>query len=329
MLRHFKVTALLFSLLFSASATQATVKLKIASTAPEGTTWANSLDKISTEVAKKTNNEVNFKMYHGGKAGDESSVLRQIRIGKMNGGVFTGKTLGEINGDIRVMEIPFTFYEKRDLAFNFLEKNWAFFADGFEKKGHKLMSFFEIGPVYLVSKKEVKSLQDLKGLKIWTWEGDELASSFIKSMNLVGVPLGLEGVLSALSTGMIEMAYSSPLGIISLQWQNNIQYLINFPVTFSVGAFVLSQKEWNKVPEKWRAVVEDIVKKNAKEANEEIVAENQKSLDTMKMIGIEFQEMKEADFAEGKAIREKVIESLTGKLFSPEAVSLLKEGVKI
>ena len=34
-------------------------------------------------------------------------------------------------------------------------------------------------------------------------------------------------------------------------------------------------------------------------------------------------------FAEGKAIREKVIESLTGKLFSPEAVSLLKEGVKI
>ena len=39
----------------------------------------------------------------------EPVVKRLVHTDLLDGGIFTGKTLGEINGDVRVMELPFTF----------------------------------------------------------------------------------------------------------------------------------------------------------------------------------------------------------------------------
>ena len=34
----------------------------------------------------------------------------------MHGGVFTGRALGDVNGDVRIMEVPFTFLDDRKKA---------------------------------------------------------------------------------------------------------------------------------------------------------------------------------------------------------------------
>ena len=64
-------------------------------------------------------------------------------------------------------------------------------------------------------KKKTESLESLKGLKIWSWHGDNLVDAMIKEMNLISVPAPLTDVLSSLSTGIIEAAYAPPLGILA------------------------------------------------------------------------------------------------------------------
>jgi len=89
------------------------VLLKIATLAPEGSTWMNLMHEMDERVREATGNEVGFKFYAGGVQGDERLVLRKMRTGQLHGGGFTGNGLGVIAPSLRVLEIPFLLERKR------------------------------------------------------------------------------------------------------------------------------------------------------------------------------------------------------------------------
>ena len=299
---------------------------KIAVMAPDGTEWAESLKEFSLAVKEKTNGRVVFKFWFGGSQGDESDMLRKMQIGQLHGGIFTGKTLGKLNGDIRVMEVPYTFGHDREKAYEVLKKMTPFFDEGLKKSRFpiKNLGFFELGMVRLISTKKVSSLQDLNGVKIWSWEGDELVESLIKTMNLISIPLPLSDVLSSLSTGIVEAAYSPPLAILALQWNTKVKYLVDFPITYSISAFLVSKKQWDKVEKNDQLIIEKFMTSQVDEVNRKTVKDNQDSLAALKLMGMEFINFSKEDEIKGIEIRNKVRKNLVGKLFSQEALNQLE-----
>ncbi|CBW25605.1 putative ABC transporter periplasmic solute-binding protein [Halobacteriovorax marinus SJ] len=313
------------TLLFCTSAFGVTLKVGVL--APEGTNWANSLKKMAKEIREKTNKKVKIKFYFGGSQGDEPDVLRKIRVGQLHGGIFTGKTLGDINGDVRVIELPFTFYHDRKKALGIVKKMEPFFNEKFAKNEFKNLGFFEIGNVYFVSQEKTDSLKNMMGVKIWSWEGDKLVSTMIETMKFVSVPLPLPDVLSSLSTGIIQAAYAPPLGIISLQWNTKVKYVIDLPISFSVGAFLLSDKAWAKVKPEHRKTVEEIAAKYVSEVNAGNEKDNSDALAALKSQGIEFLKFSKEDIERGKGLRKEVIGKLKGNLFSAEALKKLESNL--
>ncbi len=314
---------LLLASLISVSTFAATLKVGVL--APEGTTWAKNLKEMAKEIKKATNKKVKLKIYFGGAQGDEPDVLRKIRVGQLHGGVFTGKTLGEINGDVRVMEIPFTFYHDAKKARNVLNNLTPRFNQSFEKNKFKNLGFFEIGMVYFVSKKETSSLASLNGVKVWSWEGDKLVEAMVESLNLVSVPLPLPDVLSSLSTGVIDSAYAPPLGVLSLQWNTKINYLIDLPLSYSIGAFLISEKAWKKISPEHKKIVEDIANKYVAKVNSGNVNDNAEAMKIMKDSGVKFLKFSQSDLNKGKELRESVIGKLKGNLFSKETYELFSK----
>lgn len=317
---------LLLLLFLSLSVSAKTFKVGVL--APEGTAWSENLKKLTKEVKKATEGRVKFKIYYGGAQGDEPDVLRKIRVRQLHGGVFTGKTLGDINGDVRVIELPFTFIDNREKAWKTLTGMKDFFNETFENKGFKNLGFFEIGQVYFVSQKKTDNLNSLKGIKIWSWQGDELVTTLVNSMNLVSVPLPLPDVLSSLSTGVVEAAYAPPLGIVALQWNTKIKYIIDFPLAYSVGAFLIDKKQWDKVSDKDKKIVTDLADTYISQVNEANVKDNQDALKSMKELGVEFLSFPEKDLAIAKSYRKEVVKKLTGNLFSKDALSQLEAELK-
>lgn len=299
----------------------ASVKLKLGVIAPEGTSWANNIKSMAKEVEKETNGEVEIKVYYGGVQGDEPDVLRKIRVGQMHGGMFTGRTLGDINGDVRVIEVPFGFLQDREKGMRILKEMTPYFNGLFEKNGFKNLSFFEIGQVYIVTTKEVKTLEDLKGLKIWSWDGDKVAQALVESMKLVAVPLSLPDVLSSLSTGVIEAAYSTPLGVLALQWQTKIKYLVDYPVTLSIGAFLVDIKQWNNIPDQHKVKVEAIANKWIAKSSVDINKENLDSLEQLKKAGIKLVPVAQKELTQIDSYRQDVIKRLAGKVISQETLT--------
>lgn len=302
--------------------------LKVGVLAPEGTAWSQNLKLLSAKVKEVTGGKVKFKIYYGGAQGDEPDVLRKIRVGQLHGGVFTGKTLGDINGDVRVMELPFTFIDDREKAWKTLSELSSYFNKKFEEKGFVNLGFFEIGQVYFVSQKKTDNLESLKGIKIWSWQGDELVTSLVNSMNLVSVPLPLPDVLSSLATKIVEAAYAPPLGIVALQWNTKIKYIIDFPLAYSVGAFLVDKKEWNKISAEHRKAILDIGNTYIAKVNTANVKDNKDALASMKELGIEFLEFPKKDLNLAKSYRADVVKKLTGNLFSKEALTKLEAELK-
>ncbi|HAZ14415.1 MAG: hypothetical protein A2X86_19485 [Bdellovibrionales bacterium GWA2_49_15] len=317
------VIAMLFSFQVNAQT------FKIGVLAPEGTGWAKNLKNMASEIEKSTEGKVKFKIYFGGAQGDEPDVLRKIRIGQLHGGIFTGKTLGDINGDVRVMELPFTFYEKRELALATLKRMAPYLNAGFSKNKFENLGFFELGLIYFVSQQKTESIDALKGLKIWTWEGDPLVMAMIQEMNLVSVPLSLPDVLSSLSTGIIQAAYAPPLAIIALQWNTKIKYLVDFPLAYSTGAFLVGKDAWAKIPADLQGKVRETAAKFIDQVNEQNAKDNVEALTAIKSMGVEFLKFSDKDVNTAKGLRSKIIDRLKGKLFSAEALKKLEAEMKM
>lgn len=308
----------LFIFLFLLSFDAYTQELKIGVLAPEGTNWANLMTDMSNEIKEQTNGNVELKFYFGGSQGDEPDVLRKIRIGQLQGGVFTGKTLGDINGDVRALELPFTFGGDHEKAWSVLVKLELSFNKAFSERGFVNLGFFELGMVYFVSQQENKNLEALKGLRIWQWEGDPLVSAMIKSMGLISVPLPLPDVLSSLSTGIIQAAYGPPLGILSLQWSTRVNYLVDFPIAYSLGAMLIDQNSWNRISEENRAKVSEISDKYMAKINQANRKDNQDAMRAMIASGVEKIQFPKEDIEYGSELREKMVKKLKGNLFSKE-----------
>lgn len=298
--------------------------IKVGVLAPEGTGWAKNIKKMTTEIKEATKGNVDLKVYYGGSQGDEQDVLRKIRIGQLHGGIFTGKTLGEINGDVRVIEIPFTFYGNREKALKTLQNMSPFFNQKFEQSKFKALGIFEIGQVYFVAQKKVSNLNEIKNLKIWSWDGDPIVTGMFEAMNLNGVPLALPDVLSSLSTGVVEAAYAPPIGILALQWNTKVKFMIDFPISYSIGAFVISQAAWQKVAPADQKIVEEIAKKYEGEINNGNVKDNADAIAAMKAQKIEFVKFNEADVKTAPEYRAGIVKKLRGKLFSEEAYKKLE-----
>lgn len=312
-----KTILLSLTLLTALNLHAATIKVGVL--APEGTGWAKNIKKMTSEIKEATKGNVELKVYYGGSQGDEQDVLRKIRIGQLQGGIFTGKTLGEINGDVRVLELPFTFNHNEGKALKTMQAMAPYFNAKYEQNKFKNLATFGIGQVYFVTQKKVQDLNSIKSLKIWSWDGDPIVSTLFESMKLIGVPLALPDVLSSLSTGVVEAAYAPPIGIIALQWNTKVKYMVDFPISYSIGAFVITSAAWSKISPADQKIVQDISKKYEGEINTGNAKDNADALAAMKAQKIEFVKFSDAEIKIAQGYRQDMIKRLKGKLFSDEA----------
>lgn len=317
-------TVFAITFLFSISLNVYAVKLKVATLVPKGTSWAKTIQAMAKEVEKATEKNVKFKVFYGGVQGDEPDVLRKTRIGQLHGGIFTGKSLGDIFSDVRAIELPFNFYHDDVKAMSALSANRNYFNGELEKNGFVNLGFYGIGKVYVVSTKKVTDINQLKGVKMWAWEGDQIIRAMMESLGLVSVPLALPDVMSSLSTGIIEAAYAPPLAVLALQWQNKIKYIIDFPTAYTIGALLISSKQWKKISPAHQKLVREIADKHINKANEYAKADNKKALETLKAQGVELVSFSKKDLDRAEQIRKDVIKKLEGTVLSKNILSKLE-----
>lgn len=259
--------------------------IKFATLAPENTAWTNVMREYDAAIQKESGGQMKFKIYAGAVQGEDKDVLPKIRLGQLHSAGFTGFGLGRISSKLRILDSPFLFqnYDEVDHLYNQLEAelNGALLDNGFVNLG-----WAEVGFVYVYTNTPVKSPADMKGVKMWMWEGDPIAEATFKAFDIQPIPLSVIEVMTSLQTGLINGAYTSPLACLVLQWQTRVKYMMDVPLADASGAVVISKTMFDKLPTDLQGILVRNGKKFMRELTLKSRKENADAIETLKKTGV-------------------------------------------
>src|SRR3989304_1734851 len=83
--------------------------IKMATLAPEGSSWYRVLQTMGEGWKKATNGAVILRIYPGGVSGDEDAVIRKMRVGQLQAAAVTGIGLSYLDRSFYALHVPMMY----------------------------------------------------------------------------------------------------------------------------------------------------------------------------------------------------------------------------
>jgi TRAP-type transport system periplasmic protein len=257
-------------------------------------------------------------VYAGGVQGDESDVIRKIRIGQLHAGAITVASLSDIDDYFSVFQIPL-FFDSWDELNYVLDDVTPLLKQRLEDKGFVLLTWGHVGWVYFFTKTPVTTINDLRKLKMFTWAGNERMVQWYKRNGFSPQAVALPDALQGLRTGLIETMLAPPLYALSLQVYKEAPNMIDIGLAPLVGAVVVSKRTWDRVDPKYRDKLLAAAEKVGGELRTKVPSMDNFAITTMKGAGMKVLEIRNGpNSAEWLATAKKFADEQRGDMVPPE-----------
>jgi len=292
---------------------QKPVIVKMATLAPEGSPWHQVLEDIAQDWREISKNRVRLKIYAGGVVGDESDMVRKMRLNQIQAAALSAEGLSYIDKGIYGLSLPL-------LVENYRQLDWVRaqvepeLRRRYDQQGIKVLAWADVGWVYWFCKEPVASPEDLRKQRIFTWAGDPHSPKLWKAAGFQPVSLAAIDVLPGLQTGLIDAISSSPLTVASFQWFGVAKYMTNLPWAAMTGALIVKKETWDAIPAALRSQLQAAVDQRALRIKNEIRYSDDEAITVMQEHGLEVVEITTADWAAWQDLIEKYGSSLRGTL---------------
>src|SRR5215468_7694715 len=197
----------------SRASAQSKVVFKASDVQPPGYPTVAATENLGNKLKAATNGRLSVQMYPSALLGGEKETIEQTQIGAIQLLRVSAGALGPIVDDINVVNMPFLFKNTAHaqkmmdgpIGQELLDRITAHPTAGLVG-----LCWMDAGARSIYNtKKPIKSIDDLKGMKIRVI-GNPI---FIEMMNALGgngVAMGYDQVFSALQTGVIDGAENNP-----------------------------------------------------------------------------------------------------------------------
>jgi len=223
------------------------VTVKLATLAPDGSSWHEALKDLAQRWSQVSSGRVQLKIYAGGVAGDEMAVTSKMRIGQFGAALITSQGLSSITPYIKAFALPRVVrsYEELDHALVRLKPELE---RRLEEKGFVALELADAGMVRLFVPEPTTSVERIRKFKLFTWAGDTEGSRLWSHAGFNVVPLAATDVMAGLQTKLIEAIPTTPTIALASQWYTQLPCLIDMPIGPLVGALVMTKREWERIP---------------------------------------------------------------------------------
>lgn len=281
-----RLSIFLSLLVLAAPALSATVQLKIATIAPENSSWMKGMRAGGDEIKTRTEGRVQLKFYGGGVMGSDRKILRKMRIGQLHGAAFTPSGLTERYPDLNLYGLPLVFESVEEVAY-VRERMDEKLMTGLEEAGLVGFGLTTGGFAQIMSNDPVLGYDDLKGRKVWVPEGDTATYAAMKALDLSPVVLPITDVLTGLQTGLIEIIGTPPVGAVALQWYTKVKYVTDAPLIYTYAVLVVEKKAFDRIDEADQPIVREVMGRIYGEFDQQNLVDNEGALAAMVANGIE------------------------------------------
>ena len=237
-----------------ASAQEAKHKLRIATAAPDGTSWAHAFHAFARTISEGTNGSVEVKFYFGGLAGDEQQVHQLMDAGKLDGIVSGGPMCSDVIPSMRVFGIVGLF-QSQDEATYIL----GHLRPTLDKEAHDarylLLTTGSIGPVIVFSREPITTMAELQKTRLWSWD---LNKVFLKEAEQLSFALDKTSVETAqkeFDAKKVDGYLTTPVAALAFQWYVGTKYITDLPTGYLMGCFLIREQALDQLSADEQAVV--------------------------------------------------------------------------
>lgn len=293
------------------------IKFKIATIAPADSPWDDALKQFKEALTKRTGGALTAQLYMGGRLGSEAEMVKQVQFGSTECvGASTGSFSALVPG-LDVFELPF-LWDSPEQAVESLEKLRPYFGEQFEKRGLHLVGWSENGwRDFMTDGKPIKSVADLKGLKIRSQE-NPMHIAFWKALGAQPKPLPTTEFEKAMKSKLVQAGDNSVVLTAAFGWNNAIK---SFTVSRHMyqPAVVVCNKAWfDKLPASERQHIGEGMAKIESEVRTNLNASEKEFLELFKSQGIAVEALSPEDrkaFAEATAgVRQKFAKGIPSQV---------------
>ncbi len=229
------------------------IRLRLATPAPEGSAYARELHSFSREVLRETNGQVEAKWYMSGIAGDELTQIERMRRGQLDG---AGLALGcdRLAPSLLAVRVV-GLVRSRDEASFVMRSSKMRIDQEMARAGFVELGLGTLGSIVAMTRTPVRTVADLRKLRFWVWDKDEIQLQLLRAMGLHPVPLSIEAGGAAYDEGRIDGFLAVPSAALTFQWSARTRYFLDFPIGEISACFVMSQRAFDALPLDERAVL--------------------------------------------------------------------------
>jgi len=250
--------------------------IKLATIAPEGSSWMNSMRAGAAEINERTEGRVKFKFYGGGVQGNDKQVLRKMRIGQLHGGAFTSNGLIDVQKDSQLYALPMQFSNYEEVQFVRSRMDTKL-RKLIEDAGYVNFGFAGGGFARIMSNQPIANLQDLQGRKVWVPDGDRISYEASKALGISPVIMPLTDVMTGLQTELIDTIMSPPAATIILQWNTKVSYITELPLSYIYAMIAVDKKYFDRIQPADQAIVREVMERIYEGFDQEGKEDNQEA----------------------------------------------------
>jgi TRAP-type C4-dicarboxylate transport system substrate-binding protein len=324
MTRWFIAIATAVSLIATTAAAKTVIKL--GTFAPENSAYHDILLDLRQDWAEISGGAIELRLYAGGVAGDESDMVRKMRIGQLHAATLTSGGLPDIDPDFRAFQIPMMF---DDIAeFDDVMRTMRPALDGLLlKHGFRALGWADAGWLHFFARHPVVTPDDLRPQRIFVWSG---ADRFVTAWQDCGFrPYQGDAVdiHTSLQSKMIDVVTAPPLAALSSQWFAQIPHMSTLRWVPLMGSLVISERAWRKLPKRLRPKLAEAAERAAIRLRTEVRGDSDEAVRIMQGYGLTVHEVAAADTEAWRHEVQRCFGPLIGSYINGRLVGEIEEAL--
>jgi TRAP-type C4-dicarboxylate transport system substrate-binding protein len=264
--------------------------IRMASIAPENSPWGRALNRLAAEWNEISDGRVSLQVFHNSVAGDESDMIRKMRIGQLQAGVFSNVGMTALSQKVLTLSMPLLIRSEAEYDYVF-DKVRPALDEEIEQKGFVPLAWSLAGWLRYFSKEEIRDPTELQGVKL---AASPAEMQLVRGYQLMGyqpIPIPHAERLAALTSGMATAYLSVPILAASFQWFGATPYMVSMKIGPAPGAIIMTRRAHARLPRDIRDELLAAVERVQNNYGQEIRDLEAEAISTMREYGLEVVEL--------------------------------------
>ena len=258
-------------------------------TAAEGSISVNAMHLFADKVNAASEGKITIDLYPGSQLGGSNELLEQVQLGTLamcnsSPSQMTSQGVSEL----AALGLPY-LYKSYDHYWNVLtgevgQKYLDIITE--ECQGVVGFGFFPDGARHFFLNTEVKTLDDMKGLKIRV-QDTSIDNAWCAALGAIATPTATSEIYSSMSNGLVDGAEQPLAGYYASKYYEVSKYLILDGYTYNILIPIFSEYVWNSLDAEVQQLLKDCWAEVLEE-NYTIITEGQNEyIEKIKEAGVE------------------------------------------